>query len=175
MDINKDLCIEIAGHINKPNSKLMPKNSWEYGLSVSRAITIYDSLRNNNVKASRMVAKGYANWKMLYPKAKLGFRMAKNRRVEIIVKDCKSIENIKNDSITNVALSKTTNLGISQFNPTDLKFKIETFNQYIVLFSKVDQKKIIESLKYLKGKNIEASKFTYRQLLTKDILKLKRE
>ena len=156
MDINKDLCIEIAGHINKPNSKLMPKNSWEYGLSVSRAITIYDSLRNNNVKASRMVAKGYANWKMLYPKAKLGFRMAKNRRVEIIVKDCKSIENIKNDSITNVALS-------------------ETFNQYIVLFSKVDQKKIIESLKYLKGKNIEASKFTYRQLLTKDILKLKRE
>ncbi len=101
MTINENLCIEIAGHINRPNHEHVKRGSTDFELSVARSLAIYDSLRVNNIQPNRMLAKGYGNWYMLYPTTKKESEMQHNRRVEIIIKDCTEIQNIKNDNIKN--------------------------------------------------------------------------
>jgi hypothetical protein len=44
-----------------------------------------------------MVHRGKGNWEMLYPYAKNRDEMRKNRRVEIVVRDCKEVSTSKND------------------------------------------------------------------------------
>ena len=64
MTLNKDVCIEIAGHINLPNRPDAPKESGYFELSVARALMIKDELIRFGVDTNRMVVKGYANWQM---------------------------------------------------------------------------------------------------------------
>ncbi len=86
MLLNKDLCIEIAGHINHPGK---PQYAGRYfDLAENRAIAIYNHLLQKMVSKSRMSYKSYSNFKMIYPNPKSAQEMVKNRRVEIIVKDC---------------------------------------------------------------------------------------
>jgi outer membrane protein OmpA-like peptidoglycan-associated protein len=85
MQVNKCLVIEIAGHINHPNTPPLPEGTWEYGLSERRAKRVYKYLLENGIPEERMTWKGYSNWEMRYPHARSEEQQAANRRVEIRV------------------------------------------------------------------------------------------
>lgn len=86
MQINDSLNIEIAGHVNHPNSPPVPRDSWNFDLSVRRAKLIHDYLIKNNIDSTRIDFKGYGNYEMRYPKATTEKHQSLNRRVEIRVK-----------------------------------------------------------------------------------------
>lgn len=83
LQLNPDMKIEIAGHVNLPNRPDVSKDSWEYRLSVARAKMVHDYLLENGVDAGRITFKGYGNWEMRFPKAISEEQQALNRRVEI--------------------------------------------------------------------------------------------
>ncbi|MCB0633517.1 MAG: OmpA family protein [Saprospiraceae bacterium] len=85
MQVNPQLKIEIAGHINYPNSPPVEQDSWYWQLSVARAKLVYDYLLKNNIDPSRIKYAGYGNTQMRYPKATSEQEQALNRRVEIRV------------------------------------------------------------------------------------------
>jgi outer membrane protein OmpA-like peptidoglycan-associated protein len=84
MQVNGDLRIEIAGHINHPGVKPANLDAWEWELSVNRAKLVYDYLVDYNISEARMEYKGYGNKEMLYPEMGLSEKeYQQNRRVEI--------------------------------------------------------------------------------------------
>jgi outer membrane protein OmpA-like peptidoglycan-associated protein len=83
MQINKNVKVEIAGHVNYPNAPPRPKTTFEYRLSVARAKMVYDYLLENGISTDRIRYQGYSNWKMRYPKARNEAEQSLNRRVEI--------------------------------------------------------------------------------------------
>lgn len=87
MQINPNLKIEIAGHINQPNRPPVPRDSPDWQLSVARAKLVYDYLLENNIDPSRINYEGYGNTQMRYPTARSEKEQALNRRVEIRVLD----------------------------------------------------------------------------------------
>jgi len=85
MQVNPEIRVEIAGHINHPG--LSPDNleNWEWELSVNRAKLVYTYLLDHGVSAKRMRFRGYGNAEMLFPNPVNEAQMEKNRRVEIRV------------------------------------------------------------------------------------------
>lgn len=83
LDINPHLKIEIAGHVNVPNSPPIPKDSRSWDLSVRRAKMVYDYLIENAVPVEQLSYQGYGNHEMRFPRATSETRQAANRRVEI--------------------------------------------------------------------------------------------
>ena len=98
---NTRTCIEIAGHINWPSRPAVSEDTREYQLSVARALEIYDYLLEAGVEPQRIVAKGYGNWEMLFPKARNEIHQRRNRRVEIRIVDCERSATEPNDTIFN--------------------------------------------------------------------------
>ena len=88
---NTDVCIEIKGHVNRPNQGKSPVGSTDYILSINRAYMVMTSMMNKGINPERLAANGYSNWEMLYPKASTETQYAKNRRVEVVVIDCKDV------------------------------------------------------------------------------------
>ena len=86
LQVNDSLQIEIAGHINRPNTPPVPQDSWNFDLSVRRAKMIHDYLIKNNIDSTRVDFKGYGNYEMRYPNATTEKHQSLNRRVEIRVK-----------------------------------------------------------------------------------------
>lgn len=82
-ELNPDLNLEIAGHINKPNEPKVLESSWDFELSVARAKVVYDYLIENGIPAKRLKYKGYGNWEMRFPRANTVLQQEMNRRVEI--------------------------------------------------------------------------------------------
>jgi outer membrane protein OmpA-like peptidoglycan-associated protein len=85
MQINEGIKIEIAGHVNLPNNPPVSKSSWEYDLSVRRALLVYKYLLKNGIPEDRISYKGYGNWEMRFPKTFSWAEQQVNRRVEIRV------------------------------------------------------------------------------------------
>lgn len=85
MKFNPGIRIEIAGHINLPNSPPVTKESWNYGLSVRRAKRVYTYLIDNGIDPGRLSYNGYGNYEMVFPLARTEREQALNRRVEIRV------------------------------------------------------------------------------------------
>lgn len=85
MQLNPQLKIEIAGHINQPNRPPVTRDSWDWQLSVARAKLVYDYLLENSIDSSRVSYKGYGNTQMRFPRAHTEREQALNRRVEIRV------------------------------------------------------------------------------------------
>lgn len=85
MQVNPNMKIEIAGHVNVPNRPRVSKDSWEFDLSVNRAKLVYDYLIKNGIKADRINYQGYGNYEMRFPRAISETEQAQNRRVEIRV------------------------------------------------------------------------------------------
>lgn len=83
MQLNPDLKIEIAGHINAPFRTLKQLEQREHELSTNRAKVIYDYLVEHQISADRLTFKGYSNTQMIYPRARSLEHQASNRRVEI--------------------------------------------------------------------------------------------
>ncbi|MFT4667846.1 MAG: outer membrane protein OmpA-like peptidoglycan-associated protein [Polaribacter sp.] len=89
MQVNKDIKIEIGGHVNYPRNKSAAykrgAGDFEQDLSDRRAKMVYDFLLENNIPVERMSWKGYSNTQMKFPTTSLEREMAENRRVEIKV------------------------------------------------------------------------------------------
>lgn len=85
MQFNPGIRIEIAGHINLPNSPPVSKESWNYGLSVRRAKRVYTYLIDKGIDPGRLAYNGYGNYEMVFPHARTEREQALNRRVEIRV------------------------------------------------------------------------------------------
>jgi len=87
MQINPNIKIEIAGHVNVPNRPPIKEDSPSYQLSVARALLVYNYLRDNNVQPERLTYEGYGNWQMRFPEAQSEREQQLNRRVEIKILD----------------------------------------------------------------------------------------
>jgi outer membrane protein OmpA-like peptidoglycan-associated protein len=85
MQINPDLRVEIAGHINGPGLVMSQEPEWRRTLSERRARLVYEYLLKNGIPASRMKYKGYENTQMLFPRPQNERESEQNRRVEIRV------------------------------------------------------------------------------------------
>lgn len=83
MLLNRTMKVEIAGHINLPNTLPVKTDTWHYELSVRRARLVYDYLIQHGVSEERLIYKGYGNWEMRFPKATSSRDQELNRRVEI--------------------------------------------------------------------------------------------
>jgi outer membrane protein OmpA-like peptidoglycan-associated protein len=85
MNLNKDITIEIAGHVNAPgvDPKLLPKD--EFNISTKRAQTIRKFLIKNGFSEDKISGKGYGNSQMRYPNPINEQQEELNRRVEIKV------------------------------------------------------------------------------------------
>ena len=83
MQLNKDIHIEIAGHVNAPgiNPKKLPKV--EFDLSINRAVAIRNFLIDHGFSDEKITAKGYGNSQMRYPEPINERQEELNRRVEI--------------------------------------------------------------------------------------------
>ncbi len=88
MQVNGNLKVEIAGHINLPYRKgsyfIKPSKS-QQTLSENRAKLVYNYLLKNNINPDRITWKGYGNSAMKFPYATNESEMSQNRRVEIKV------------------------------------------------------------------------------------------
>ena len=90
MQINDTIKIEIGGHVNFPYRHTAYKNKAaekEQILSDNRAKLVYDYLIQHGISPNRLSWRGYSNTKMKFPYATQEVKMAKNRRVEIMVLD----------------------------------------------------------------------------------------
>ncbi len=85
LEANPNMKIEIAGHVNLPNTPPVSPNTSHFKLSENRARTVYDYLTENGISAGRISWKGYGNWEMRYPRAVSERDQALNRRVEMKV------------------------------------------------------------------------------------------
>ncbi len=86
MQVNPNLRVEVAGHINNPIKASGALDDWEWELSVNRAKLVYDYLLKNGIAAARMTYKGYGNTEMLFPnQGATEAQQEQNRRVEIRV------------------------------------------------------------------------------------------
>lgn len=84
MRTTPDIRIELAGHVNRPGAPQKP-GTWSYKLAFDRAKMIHDYLVNQGINKSRLRFRGYSNYEMVFPEAKLEVHMRMNRRVEIRV------------------------------------------------------------------------------------------
>lgn len=100
MEVNKDQCIRIDGHINGPNAPKSKIYDPDYDLSVARSRRIYRFLLSKGIDENRMAYKGFGNWYMVYPNTRYEDEMAKNRRVEITIMNCEEIATMENDIIS---------------------------------------------------------------------------
>jgi outer membrane protein OmpA-like peptidoglycan-associated protein len=85
LEMNPNVAVEIAGHVNYPNQPPVMKSSWEWDLSVRRARFVYTWLVDNGIAADRLTYRGYGNHQMRFPNATREEEMSQNRRVEVIV------------------------------------------------------------------------------------------
>ena len=78
--LNKEVKIEIIGHVNAPGFKTEGKVN---KLSVQRAKMAYEYLIENGVDKKRLIYSGKGNTEMVYPHPKTTIEEEANRRVEI--------------------------------------------------------------------------------------------
>lgn len=93
MKTNSDVCFEIGGHVNQPGPILT--SGVHFKLAIDRAKTIYNYLSNNGINPKRMHSVGYSNTKMKFPNPKTEAEHQENRRVEIIIRKCDVIGQMK--------------------------------------------------------------------------------
>lgn len=82
LQMNPDIKIEIAGHVNHPLPK-KGSGTFEWALAEARANMVKDYLIQNGIAPERLSAKGYSNHELRYPQPKNTEQQAANRRVEI--------------------------------------------------------------------------------------------
>lgn len=99
---NKDVCVEVQGHINDPTPGDVLKESQSFFLSVARAKVVYDYLRMyHHIPSDRMYYRGYGDWRMLYPNARSERLQRLNRRVEVYICNCDDSKNLPNSKGSN--------------------------------------------------------------------------
>ena len=103
---NGQVCVELMGHINRPNRPKTETNSTEHHLSIARATEIKRKLVENGVAEERLLARGYGNHHMLFPYAQQETLMSLNRRVEVKVTACDSTKILEDDILEENLLAR---------------------------------------------------------------------
>ncbi len=85
LQMNPDLSVEIAGHVNHPLPK-KGEGTFEWSLANARANMVKDYLITKGIAAERLIAIGYSNHEMRFPQPKTEQEQAANRRVEIRIR-----------------------------------------------------------------------------------------
>lgn len=85
MQVNPDFTVEIAGHVNFPDSPPLPKGTFSFDLSERRAKRVYNYLIERGIDPQRLTYKAYSNFEMRFPQPRTAEESAANRRVEIRV------------------------------------------------------------------------------------------
>lgn len=80
MAVNRELRIEIQGHVNAPGYR---NNGKIKALSESRAKAVKKFLKDNGIEGDRIEVEGYGNTQMLYEEPTEVWQEEANRRVEI--------------------------------------------------------------------------------------------
>jgi len=159
---NPEICIEIGGHVYARKSIKLSRKSVKFGLSIARALELYNHFRSENISTDRMYARGYGNSNLLYPDARDFAEASANRRVEIKVVSCERSLRVKNDSVADLQSYRVIErAGLGKlYNPEtveeDLKDMVETI-----------KRQIIEQIAFMENNDEEASKFTYLQIFNK--------
>ena len=159
MTSNSDICLEVAGHMNAPNSGKVAIVTNGYRLSVARALEVYDDLIKSGVAPERLLARGYGNWQMLYPTTTLESEMIENRRVEIVVSDCDSTRILINHEIPNRAY-------FSYIEPFKRYYSDDNYKKDYKDFPEKTQKDIMTQVTQMRENGRDPSQYKYGQLLT---------
>ncbi|MFT6334375.1 MAG: outer membrane protein OmpA-like peptidoglycan-associated protein [Saprospiraceae bacterium] len=77
---NSNVCIEIKGHINRPEDVRSLVGSGDHILSINRAYMVMTSMMNKGINPERLAANGYGNWEMLFPNASKEPQKAKKQK-----------------------------------------------------------------------------------------------
>ncbi len=83
LEKNKNVRVEIGGHINVPHTRPDDISQRQLQISIDRAKAVYDYLIGKGIRKDRVDFHGYGNSEMLYPQAKTDLERAANRRVEV--------------------------------------------------------------------------------------------
>ena len=81
---NKNLRLEIGGHVNGPEVNKGDPN-WYYNLAFDRTVTVKNFLVHSGMDRNNYECKSYSNTQMIYPEPKNESEAKLNRRVEIKV------------------------------------------------------------------------------------------
>ena len=153
MEINKEVCIELAGHINSYGKSFLGKED----LSIARALIIYEKLKDRGVNEDRIVARGYGDLFKLFINPESDYEMEANRRVEIIISDCDSIYKGANDTLVNPIYY--SNIAINR------KFNRESFKWNLRYFYHLNKSEIMFKVRSLIANGEDPSQYSYGELL----------
>lgn len=157
MKVNMDVCIEIAGHVSKPNSSNAKIGSFESDLSIARALVVQDSLVSAGIDPDRILSRGYANWQMIYPYAFTDKHSERNRRVEIIVSHCDSTKMIADDIVQGDLVK--IRFGLDKLYNQD---KVRSDLKDVPKKAKDD---IYKQLKQMRSAGLDLEKYSYKEML----------
>ena len=160
LNINSEVCIELSGHINMPNRPKIKRKSSSFNLSIARAQVVYNYLVEEKIDSSRILVKGYGNHRMIYPFAASSKEESRNRRVEIEIVKCDSIQTIKDDFLSEAELRRQSNQTFT------LLFSKKYLNDDLKNFPNKVKRDIIDQVKFLESEGIDPTQYSYSQLLT---------
>ncbi len=156
MHENKDLCIEIAGHVNYPNADSVAFDSGEFNLSAARSYEVRKALKKDGIAEERMLSRGYGNWEMKFPQAQSPKETAANRRVEIGIIPCSRSKSEENHLITDAQRFHHP-IVERKYHPKYMSYDL----QY---YSTAKKLAFGTQLQLMKEKGIDPSKFTYKEV-----------
>lgn len=178
-----DVCVELSGHINRPNEKPVDVLSDYHKLSIARSRVVFEYLVNESINKDRLLARGFGNRHMVYPKAKTKEQYVKNRRVEVKVISCDTASILVNDYIDDddydrfktvglidddINFEKMINLSLSKLDPDKalkMKFNVDDLKNDKIELSDQIKADLMKQAKFLKENGDDAKKYSYMELL----------
>ena len=156
MEINDEVCIEVNGHINLPGREKVRVGSSNFELSVARAIVIKKKLIEGGIVKDRMRVKGNGNWEMKYPNAKTPEQTQQNRRVEIGVLNCETLNSESGDTLEDLERYR--------FHVINRKYSARLLLSDLEYLAQMEGVSITLEAEKMKSKGLDPSKYTYREL-----------
>ena len=158
MFVNTEVCIEIEGHINKPNIANVKVGTRDHDLSIARSLVVQNALKAKGVHPDRILSRGYGNWFMVFPFAKSDAHQERNRRVEIKISHCDTTRLVKDDVLEN--LHDFMRSGIDKY-----------YNEFTVLEDIQDlppnaKKDFYEQIRKMESAQLDPRLFTIKQILS---------
>lgn len=170
LESNPNVCVELKGHINYPNKPTVRRGTDNFDLSIARALEVAQFLGDQGISHNRLLARGYGNSQMRYPKAVHSSQERKNRRVEVQVISCNKARLIADDALSEERLAffkRRPTLSLLNTLPVIMKpYNEATLEADLSELEAEEKYFILEELKYIEsiGKK-PSSKLKYSDLL----------
>ena len=168
MIVNNDICIELAGHVNHPNSPRSVPGSFHNYLASARAITVQELMVEEHIHPDRMLSRGYGNWFMVYPKAKTEDKAKQNRRVEVVISSCDSTRLLLDDKKPSREDLRppNNNLAAPRRKAYDRYYSEETVGKDTESFSERAKRDLNLQIDKMKKAGLDPKEYTYKEILS---------